>query len=296
MKEHALLLGRDRSLVGILTENGGTHFHGNNSSTAVLLLDAGLIHHIGPNRIYVKMARRLAAMGFVVLRFDFSGIGDSGPRRDKMPATEGMIDEMVQAMDYLERSQGVNRFVCVGLCAGAAAAGQISTVDQRVKKLILINPLLAGSPGTNLMIHSRYYLKHALFNPRSWLKFITMRSSYRDVWRAVRLWIERKIRPNSFPQREDPGVITRVREFFLTLRSRGVEVLIVYSGGEIGDEYFRKVIGGEYRLMQDSGLLTIRNMDGADHLVTPLACQEELLTMISKWVSKKGMSLIEALP
>ncbi len=85
MKEHALLLGKDRSLVGILTENGDADFPGKNELTGVLLLNAGLIHHIGPSRIYVKIARMLASMGFIVLRFDFSGIGDSGPRKDKLP-------------------------------------------------------------------------------------------------------------------------------------------------------------------------------------------------------------------
>ena len=66
MKEYAVLLGKDRSLVGILTENGDTDISEQKDLTGVLLLNAGLIHHIGPNRIYVKMARMLASMGFVV--------------------------------------------------------------------------------------------------------------------------------------------------------------------------------------------------------------------------------------
>jgi pimeloyl-ACP methyl ester carboxylesterase len=140
VKEHAVLLGKDQSLVGILTENGDATTHEQDGPTGVLLLNAGLIHRIGPNRIYVKMARLLASMGFVVFRFDFSGIGDSGPRRDKLPIVESMTDEMRQALNYLEEFRGIKQFVCVGLCDGAGAATQILAVDQRVKKAVLINP------------------------------------------------------------------------------------------------------------------------------------------------------------
>ena len=45
----------------------------------VVLLNAGIIHRIGPNRLYVQLARRLASRGHAVLRFDLAGIGDSEP-------------------------------------------------------------------------------------------------------------------------------------------------------------------------------------------------------------------------
>ncbi|MGH7928173.1 MAG: alpha/beta hydrolase, partial [Candidatus Binatia bacterium] len=75
MREEALLLGKTRSLVGILTDppeaKRSTRLPG------IILLNAGIIHRVGPNRMHVKIARTLAPMGFVVVRFDFSGIGDS---------------------------------------------------------------------------------------------------------------------------------------------------------------------------------------------------------------------------
>lgn len=291
MKEYALLIGKDRSLVGILTENEDANVSEKNDLTGVLLLNAGLIHHIGPNRIYVKIARMLASMGFVVMRFDFSGIGDSGPRKDKLPATESTIDEVRQAMDYLEQFKNIKQFICIGLCDGATAAGQISAVDYRVKKVILIDPPVPANRQTELMAYSSYYSKHALFNPRSWLKLFSMRSSYRAIFGAVWMEIEAKLKINHVLGGKISEVTNELSNFFRTLRIRGVKVLMIYSetsAGEIGERYFLKIVKEEYRMMRDSGLLTTEKLSRTDHLVTPLASQEKLLNMISRWVKDRA--------
>jgi pimeloyl-ACP methyl ester carboxylesterase len=290
MKESTVLLGKDRSLVGILTENGDENASKRNDLTGLLLLNAGLIHHVGPNRIYVKIARMLASMGFVVLRFDFSGIGDSGPRKDKLPATESMNDEVRQAMDYLEKLKGIKQFICIGLCDGAAAAAQILVVDQRVKKAIMIDPPVPSSPQTELMAQSHYYSKYALFNPQSWLKFILMQSNYRNLFGAILMKFKRGLWPNRSQFCEDSKIAIELSNFFRSLRMRKVRLLMVYSetsAGEIGERYLLEIVKEEYRMMEDSGLLTTGKLRMTDHLITPLASQEKLVDMIAKWLSEK---------
>jgi hypothetical protein len=198
-----------------------------------------------------------------------------------------MIDEARQAMDYLERVKGIERFSCVGMCAGAAAAGQISAADARVKKIMLINPLLPETNQVSVMRESGYYHKHALFSLSSWLRFFLMKSNYRYIWRSFKLSARRKIQPDFLGIQEDPSIRVGLKKFFRSLRSRGVQVFIVYSEGDIGDAYFRGVLGDEYRLMQDSGLLRTEILRGADHVVTPLKSQEELLNLISNWLTEK---------
>ena len=158
MKEHAVVFGRDRSLVGVMTENGTGNVSANDNITGVLLLTAGLDHHVGPNRIYVKLARRLAAMGCVVFRFGFSGTGDSGPRRDKLPASQSVIDETQLAMDYLERLMGVKWFILIGLCSGAIAAFRVAVADSRVRGAVLLNPQALSTVQTELLRRSQLLL------------------------------------------------------------------------------------------------------------------------------------------
>ncbi|RJQ73891.1 MAG: hypothetical protein C4519_17500 [Desulfobacteraceae bacterium] len=285
MKEHALKFGPDGSLIGILSEAaappGGRNMH---QGTAALLFNAGLIHHIGPNRIYVKMARRLACMGITVLRFDFSGIGDSGPRMDKLPAEASMLDEARQAMDLLEQRCAVHTFICIGLCAGAAAAARISVADARVKKAILINPLLPKTPQTELMYHLRYYHSHALFNPRSWLKFIFLKSNYRTLWKALCLKIRTQFHSPSLCEGELPGITAELKNFFHHLDSRGVRLFLVFSEDDIGEQYIQNVIGHEYNALKQSGLMHTETLVGADHLVTLLPSQNHLLESVTAWL------------
>lgn len=284
MKEYAVLLGKDRSLVGILTENGDADVPEQDELTGVLLLNAGLIHHIGPNRIYVRIARLLSSMGFIVLRFDFSGIGDSGPRKDKLPAAESITDEVRQAMDYLEQLKGIKQFVCIGFCSGATAAAQMLAADHRVKRAILIDPPVPGSPETELMAQSVYYNKHALFNPRSWLKFLLMQSSYRAVFKAFWVNIKAKLKINYLRGSELSEITTELKSFFRSLRMREARLFIVYSEDNIGKRYFEEMAMEEMRMMQDSGFLTTERLNKTDHLVTPMSSQETLLNLISKWM------------
>src|SRR5260370_40275597 len=75
MKEEAVLFGEKKSLVGVVTDPPTTT--GNHLRPPVILLNPGIVHRVGPGRIYVKIALALVAAGFVVLRFDFSVIGGS---------------------------------------------------------------------------------------------------------------------------------------------------------------------------------------------------------------------------
>lgn len=287
MKEYAVSFGREQSLVGILSENGGADANAQDDPTGVLLLNAGLIHRIGPNRIYVKMARLLASLGFVVFRFDFSGIGDSGPRKDKLSVAESRTDEMRQAMDYLERSRGVRRFFCIGFCEGATRAGQIMLVDDRVKKAVLVNPPVPESPQKEGMALSSYYRKRALRNPYSWLKLFSGRSSYNSVWKALSMEIKALLELYRLQNRQVSDAAIALNQFFRILRMRSVQLLMVFSESDFGDRYLREVVGDQFQKMQDSGLLTIEKLDKTDHSVTPLDSQERLLGLISTWGRRK---------
>src|SRR5205085_10315692 len=54
----------------------------------VVLLNNSIDHHVGPNRMWVDLARRIALLGFPVARGDISGIGDS-PTRPGQPVDRG---------------------------------------------------------------------------------------------------------------------------------------------------------------------------------------------------------------
>jgi hypothetical protein len=74
--ERAVRFGPGERLFGILT----TPATMNRAAPSIIFLTTGTEYHIGPNRLYVPLARSWAEAGHLVLRFDLGGIGE--PKTD----------------------------------------------------------------------------------------------------------------------------------------------------------------------------------------------------------------------
>src|SRR5688500_16341172 len=129
MREQAVRVGKTKSLVGIVTEasNGGRE-----GGPAVIMLNSGILHHIGACRLHEKLARALAPVGYTVMRFDHSGIGDSDARRETLPFEKSAVLDVQEAMDYLTATRGAREFVLMGLCSGADMSFKVAGADSRV--------------------------------------------------------------------------------------------------------------------------------------------------------------------
>ena len=119
--ESVVLLGPGKSLVGIVTTP--RVLEESASSTCAVILNAGIIHRVGPNRLHVEMARALANSGLQVVRFDLSGIGDSEARGESLAPLESALADIRDALDTLSATRGLRKFIVIGLCSGANHAG-----------------------------------------------------------------------------------------------------------------------------------------------------------------------------
>jgi len=139
--ERIVALGR-LGLFGIVTEPSPPA-----TGQTVILLNAGVIDHVGPSRLWVDFAREWAAGGVRVLRFDLSGLGDSpvrpGQREDVMYPPEAFDDlaEVVAAM----APDGAGDVVLTGLCAGGYHSVE-GGIALGVGGVCLINPILTARP------------------------------------------------------------------------------------------------------------------------------------------------------
>ena len=101
---------------------------------AVIFINTGANHHVGPNRMTVGIARRLAALGVTSLRIDVAGIGESpappGQPDHRLYALE-TCEDVRAALDWLE-AQGHRRVVAIGLCCGAYIAFYTALRDSRI--------------------------------------------------------------------------------------------------------------------------------------------------------------------
>lgn len=125
MKERPLQFGPGRRLLGILSLPDIV----DPKRPAILMPNTGVEHRVGPNRLHIHLCRAFARLGFVTLRMDLSGMGDSG-----LPAgghCDPVVDQQA-AMAQLERMGLASRFVAIGLCSGGNDVHLLARADERV--------------------------------------------------------------------------------------------------------------------------------------------------------------------
>lgn len=177
-REKAVRFGPTGALLGILTEPAaGTPALGR----GIVLLNAGLLHRVGPSRLHVQIARRMAACGYVALRFDFSGIGDSDARRDGLAFEQSAVLEVQEAMNHLASTKQVREFALFGLCSGADGAFLAAVADPRVTSLVQLDPWIYHT-----WKYAPFALLRKLRNKKSWQNLLSGDTFVRRVLPLLR--------------------------------------------------------------------------------------------------------------
>jgi hypothetical protein len=306
VREKALLFGAHKSLAGILTEPAEK---GDPKRPAVIILNAGVLHHVGPNRLHVRLARELARSGLASLRFDFSGLGDSRPRTDALPFAEVVVEEVGQAMTALQSLRGAQSFLLAGICSGADNAVAVATRDPRVSGAALVEPYSVPVPGFLL-----YSYRRRLLNPMSWWRLLRGRSEILDGLRA-RLRRAPAPSPNLGPGRlgaEEPPVSTsngqsrgddpkaavalpRGAELVPPLAAfaadvgrlldKGLRLSLTYSVESPAYFNYLTTLRPRVRPFLRDGRARLFVFDRTDHIFSPLAVQERFVEAIRSWAA-----------
>ncbi len=277
MKERPIYFGPDNSLLGILTlpESGMAGY------PTVLFLNAGLLHRVGPNRLYVDTARRLASSGVASFRFDMSGIGDSDHTGSSLLYIDRSVADVTAAMDALERLGHSPHFVAAGLCTGAYNAFRAALADSRVQGCILLD----GYSYPTMKSKIRHQRRRIL-DPGRWVRFAKRKlsSSARQK-----------------PQDETDLVIFEneavTQERFGTelqsLIERGVEMLFVYTRyGPLAYNY-RDQIYDAFPSLDLRGSAVVEYFPDADHTFTLPGNRNRLVEDIEAWLLEKFALLVD---
>lgn len=236
---------------------------------ALILISAGLLHKPGPHRLYTLLARRLCKLGFRVLRFDLSGIGDSAPRASSSQLHEGTQADIRAAMDHLQQQHGVQRFVLGGLCSGAEDAFRLATHDERVVGTLLIDAHAYPTP--------RHKLHDAMYR-------LTRRSLKIAGWYANVPGEKQAAPPEAQIGYRDFLPRAEAARTLQGLLQRGVHVHYLYTGG--ANAYFNHV--SQFRTMfADVPLIDrvlVHHFPRFDHTIILENDRSLLMETISDWM------------
>jgi pimeloyl-ACP methyl ester carboxylesterase len=278
MRETAAVIGDSTPLVGVVADPEVREPL--TDRPTVLFLNAGLIHRVGPNRLHVTLARRLATTGFASLRFDFSGIGDSPPRRDDAKREAVVLRDARSAMEFLERTRGAKKFILIGLCQGAHMAFEISCKDPRVVGVVMIDPNVSRTMG----YHVRRVLR-GIRRARSWKSLIATLGG-----RAKRaMTVARRNAPDGLddPYEGDPGQVPSketVLAELQTLLGRGTRCLFIFTERGMHNYYnHERQIFEIFPELRGHRNVEVAFMRGTDHTFTLLHHQAAVVEVIEHW-------------
>jgi pimeloyl-ACP methyl ester carboxylesterase len=296
--EEPVLFGPGNRLFGIhVRPRGGAR---NASCPAILMLNAGTVHRIGPHRFYVTMARELAELGFDVLRVDLSGIGDSPntttPENITYPG-EAETDVRL-AMDAMTARTGASRFVLAGLCSGADIAFQLGIKERRVASVVMMNPrtfLVHDLATVDANKGARYY-QDSLFKKEKWVKLI---KGEVDVVRAARM-VAPKLKTmaikratklvDRFRGRADQPQIEDVPSALRAMAERGVDTFLVVTIRDPGVDFIDTHYGEGMK-----GLAAVKNfrredLAGTDHTFTSVWSQSHVKQTVKDHLTRRHLA------
>lgn len=289
LREEAVVVPGEVPLIGTLTRGPAS------DGPAVVLLNAGLVQRAGPDGLHVRLAASLAARGFRTLRLDYSGVGDTPVRRDRIPIHDARVLETRSALDWLQAEHGVERFVLAGICTGADNAFRTALADDRVAGLILLDGYPYRTRG--------WWLRHhvpRLLRASSWRTLLRAGSALPEPGRAAappepdvggepagRAAVRRDNRPGwdgvarLIPTRDElAGQLTK-------LIDRGVHSYFIYTGGYSDWVNYAGQLKAAVRGVSFRDRVTVDYLPGADHVFRPAASQTDLTDRVGAWLVKR---------
>lgn len=271
-KETIASIGSPIPLHGIVTEPPT----GAAGDMTLVILNSGLLHHVGSCLLSVRMARRAAASGIRTIRFDNSGIGDSAVRPTTTDHEVQSVDETCEVLAYAKEQWGGSRFALAGLCSGAFASFEAALRDDSVVGIVGIAPF--G------------------FRTRTWYV-----NHYRDLFLSSARWrgLGRKLLGRARPEPENyddefleasanagwkvPPQET-MKAGYETLVARGVQFLYTFTSGEADYYNYEGQMRDMFPNVDFGTSLTECHLPKARHIITEPIHQQQVLDQTHAWL------------
>lgn len=274
-RERPVVFGRHNGLLGVLTLPTVP------AGTPVVILGAGILHRVGPSRISVQLARRLAAGGHPVIRFDLSSIGDSARAPEAQladAATADIGDAISTLLAEAARLQddAVRGVYLVGFCSGADNAFHVAAGDARVIGAVLFDPTVPRTPGFH-----RRKLAQRLTSSASWWNVVSGRAIRRRIADRGEA-DEPRLAPDHY------GLLTTQAEVLdasaVQITSRGARVLFVLS--QLATQYCNSAeqVAEAMPTACQSGRIDVAWEMSLDHVLSTTDQTTRFIALVQDWL------------
>lgn len=185
------------TLVGVLS------LPDSQAQTCVLIVVGGPQYRAGSHRMFVLLARQLAAAGIAAMRFDVRGMGDS---TGTFTSFEGLTEDIHAAIAaVVDAMPSLRQIVLWGLCDGASASMMYLArkTCPLVTGLCLLNPWIR-SPDSQARTRVKHYYVRRLTDRDFWRKLVSGQVAARAIMELFNNLMQARVRqehgPTSFQE------------------------------------------------------------------------------------------------
>lgn len=254
----------------------------------MVIVVGGPQYRVGSHRLFVSLARDIAARGVAVLRFDCRGMGDSEGEFPGFEMVEPDIEAAITAL--LAFAPSISKVALWALCDGASAISVYAHKDPRVTNIALINPWVRTEA-----VQARAYLKHyylqRLIHPAFLQK---LRSGEFDALEATRSLVHIVVRAlRGDPRREKDGAnvgATLHDRMAIALGKFSGSILLIMSGRDLTAREFDDVTGHSRRWQEifAADRFQRHELKEADHTFAQREWREQMTIWTNNWLKQNA--------
>jgi len=275
------------SLIGIMH-----HPKQPKSTGVIIVVPDGPQYRSGCARQLTLWSRYLCDHGYPVLRFDFSGIGDSGG------TFKGFTDidaDIASAVDvFVAKQPEVQQVVLWGECTSATSIMMYAWRNPLIKKLILQNPWLRDE-ASQAQTYVKHYYWYRLKQKSFWAKLFSLRfnpvSSLQSMFQLWRKSKGMKEYGQGAVQEWDNSLPFQLQAQEGLARFDGNVVLVMSGRSLIGKE-FDEVVSASARWQ---AIMTETEHDRldfsqADHTFSRISDRDAMIESVCLWLDKQAQA------
>lgn len=255
----------------------------------VIVVAGGPQYRAGAHRQFVSLARKLAARGYPVLRFDLRGMGDSAGDHLGFQQSDADIRAAIDAL--LKHEPGLDSVVLLGECESASGILFYAYRDPRARGVVLVNPWVRTEGGRAEVIMKHYYLSR-LTSKEFWRKVFggqfSPLESLRSFGETFRAYMGgRKLRRVTASDGADIASLPLPVKTAVGLRRFNGQVLILMSGNDYIAREFDEVIRSSQAWvgLLDNPRVLRKDLAGADHTFSRAEWKRQASDWVCEWVA-----------
>jgi alpha-beta hydrolase superfamily lysophospholipase len=270
----------------------------------IILANSGSVHRVGPNRVYVELARGLALAGYPVLRFDLRNLGDSvigKPENENHPFPYHATEDIANIIEYMKKHYGFKDFIVSGLCSGAHNAfhaGLELPASYNIREIIIINPLtfyrkpgFSDSdneiPNYQVEVDAEHY-KESVYNSEKWKKLL---SGKVDLIYLSGFVLQKIARSVGSKLRVVCGLLgcgdsSRLSLDLNKYAKRNLKISFFIASKDPGKKILMHRSSKTVLSMIKSKKLEIHDVPEADHTFSAFSCREEFVRLFIEHIKQ----------